>query len=220
MVKALRLIVLPLALALGGTGGAVAKSKTKHPATKATVTSAPAAASDPAGQVSAFHAALFDTMKNAKELGVQGRFDKLAPAVDATFDFTAMTQAIVGPGWASMSDADRKSIIDAFRRTTIADYARNFDGYSGEQFVTNPTVQERGGHKIVSTQMTSPGKAPIAFIYRLDSAHGGWKIDDIFLDGYVSEVATKRSEYAATLKSGGAASLAQKLNALADSNLK
>jgi hypothetical protein len=33
-------------------------------------------------------------------------------------------------------------------------------------------------------------------------------------------VATKRSEYAATLKAGGAASLAQKLNALADANLK
>ena len=142
------------------------------------------------------------------------------PAVDATFDFAAMTQAIVGPGWTSMSDADRKSIVDAFRRTTIADYARNFDGYNGEQFVTNPNVQERGGDKVVSTQMTSPGKAPVAFIYRLDNAHGGWKIDDIFLDGYVSEVATKRSEYAATLKSGGATALAQKLNALADSNLK
>jgi phospholipid transport system substrate-binding protein len=184
--------------------------------------SAPAAASsDPAArQVEAFHAALLDTMKRAKELGIQGRYNRLQPAVDATFDFAAMTQAIVGPSWASMSAADRKSVIDAFRRMTIADYAKNFDGYNGEQFVTNPQVQERGGDKIVSTQMTAPGKEPISFIYRLDDAHGGWKIDDIYLEGFVSEVATRRSDFASTLKSGGAPALAQKLNALADNLLK
>jgi len=174
---------------------------------------------DPARQVEAFHAALLETMKNAKQLGIQGRFNKLAPAVDAAFDFTAMTQAIVGPDWANMSAADRKSIIDAFRRTTIADYAANFDDYTGEQFVTNPQVQDRGGEKIVSTQMTRPGKAPISFIYKLDNNHGGWKIDDVYANGFVSQVATKRSEYASTLKSGGAALLVQKLNAPADSTL-
>jgi phospholipid transport system substrate-binding protein len=84
---------------------------------------------------------------------------------------------------------------------------------------TNPQVQDRGGEKVVSTQMTRPGNAAIPFIYKLDN-HGGWKIDDVYANGFVSQVATKRSEYAATLKSGGAASLAQKLNALADANLK
>lgn len=218
MTKPFSLIAVAVALGLCCPAGALAKSKPKH--VSATATTAPATASDPLKQVEAFHAALLDTMKNAKQLGVQGRFNKLAPAVDAAFDFTAMTQAIMGPDWANMPAADRKSIIDAFRRTTIADYARNFDDYNGEQFVADPQVQDRGGEKIVSTQMTRAGKAPVPFVYKLDNEHGGWKIDDIFLNGYVSEVATKRSEYAATLKSGGAALLAQKLNALADSALK
>jgi len=216
MARALHLIAIPLALALVSSDLAIAKSKAK-PASAGT--SATAATSDPARQVEAFHATLLDVMKNAKQLGAQGRFNKLAPAVDAAFDFSAMTQAIVGPGWASMSASDRKSIIDAFRRTTIADYAANFDDYTGEQFVTNPQVQDRGGEKIVSTQMTRPGKTAIAFIYRLDNEHGGWKIDDVYANGFVSQVATKRSEYASTLKSGGAALLAQKLNALADATL-
>ena len=191
-------------------------------ASAAPAASAPAAASsDPAArQVDAFHAALLDTMKRAKELGVQGRYNRLQPAVDSAFDFATMTQAIVGPGWASMSAADRKSVIDAFRRLTIANYAKNFDGYGGEQFVTSPQVQTRGGDKIVSTQMTAPGKAPIPFIYRLDDSHGGWKIDDIYLNGFVSEVATRRSDFASTLKSGGAPALVQKLNALSDTMLK
>jgi phospholipid transport system substrate-binding protein len=210
MITLIRIAALSLVLASGGVAEAVA----------ATTTPA-AAVSDPAAKtVEAFHAVLLETMKHAKELGVQGRYKKLEPAVDAAFDFPAMTQAIVGPDWATISAADRKAVIDAFRRTTIANYAGNFDGYNGEQFVTNPQVQDRGGQKIVSTQMTRTGNTPISFIYKLDNTRGGWKIDDVYANGFVSQVATKRSEYAATLKSGGAASLAQKLNALADSTLK
>ena len=118
-----------------------------------------------------------------------------------------------------MSAPDRKTVMDAFRRNTIASYAKNFDGYNGEQFVTGG-VQPRAGEKIVSTQLTSPGKTPVPFLYRMDDAHGGWKVDDVLLNGYVSEVATKRSDFAATLKSGGAAALAQKLNAVSDNLLK
>ena len=224
MTKPLSLIALPLAVALCSPGIAASKKIHKAPATAtataATPATAAAGASDPVKPVDTLHAALLDSMKNAKSLGVQGRYNKLAPAVDAAFDFEAMTQAIVGPDWANMSAADRKSVTDAFRRTTIAQYARNFDDYDGEQFVTSPQVQDRSGEKVVTTQMTRSGKAPVQFIYKLDNAHGGWKIDDVYANGFVSQVATKRSEYAATLKSGGAASLAQKLNALADMNLK
>ena len=222
MTRALHLIALPLALVLCAPLPLAAKTK-PHKSTSAAAASmaapTPAGSSDPVKTVDAFHAALLDTMKQAKQLGVQGRYNKLAPAVDAAFDLEAMTQAIVGPDWASISAADRKALVDAFRRTTIAGYARNFDGYNGEQFVASPQVQDRGGEKIVSTQMTRPGNAAVSFIYKLDN-HGGWKIDDVYANGFVSQVATKRSEYVATLKSGGAASLAQKLNALADANLK
>lgn len=214
MTIALRLIAFPIALALCAPVSLAAKTKSHK-----TTATAPAAVSDPVKTVEAFHAALLDSMKHARELGIQGRYNKLAPAVDAAFDLPAMTQAVVGPDWSNMSAADRKTITDAFRRTTIADYARNFDGYNGEQFVTSSQVQDRGGEKIVSTQMTRPGKDPVPFVYKLDN-RGGWKIDDVYANGFVSQVATKRSEFAATLKSGGAAQLAQKLNALADATLK
>src|SRR5438045_454114 len=198
MTRAYRLVALSAALALCGPADGIAKSKAHKSAPTAASSATPAAsANDPVKQVEAFHATLLEGMKHAKELGVQGRYNKLAPAVDAAFDFAAMTQAVVGPDWANMSAADRKSIIDAFRRTTIADYARNFDGYNGEQFVTTPQVQDRGGEKVVSTQMTRPGNAAVPFIYKLDNARGGWKIDDVYANGFVSQVATKRSEYAA-----------------------
>ncbi|MEO8631486.1 MAG: ABC transporter substrate-binding protein, partial [Betaproteobacteria bacterium] len=74
-------------------------------------------------RVRSFYAALLDTMKQAKRLSTQGRFDKLAPAVRATFDLPAMTRMAVGPSWTSMSAEDQAALIDVFSRMTIATYA-------------------------------------------------------------------------------------------------
>lgn len=172
-----------------------------------------------ARQIRAFYDTLLDSMKHAKELGVTGRYKKLAPAVDASFDFPAMTKMTVGPDWETMAETDRKALVEAFRRMTIADYAHNFDGYNGESFSVDPNVQERVDSKIVQTKMTAPGKAPIPFVYRMTKSRDGWKIVDIYLNGFVSEVAARRSDFASTLKSGGAAALAQKLNAITDKTL-
>ena len=54
----------------------------------------------------------------------------------------------------------------------------------------------------------------------MDNVAGRWKIVDIFLNGYVSEVATRRADFASTLKSGGARALAAKLNALTEKTLQ
>lgn len=188
---------------------------------QASAAGAPApAVTDPAAkQIRAFYDALLDSMKQAKDLGVKGRYSKLQPAIDATFDFATMTERTVGPGWAQISAADQAGLIDAFRRMTIADYAHNFDGYSGEAFVVDANVPERDGDKIVSSQMTAPDKAPIPFVYRLNKTKDGWKIADVFLNGYVSEVATRRSDFASTLQSGGASALTAKLNALTEKTL-
>jgi len=183
------------------------------------------AAAAPAGPdpavttVRAFYDALLDSMKHAKALGIKGRYKKLEPAVDAAFDFPVMTRLAVGPQWQSMSDADHKTLTAAFQRMTIADYAHNFDGYNGEDFVVDPQVRERAGDKIVSSKMVVKGQDPIPFVYRMRNSGNGWKIIDIFLNGYVSEVATKRADFASTLKSGGATALAQKLNAMSDREL-
>jgi len=212
--------LIALAIAVGVPGlSAAATSQNTSPGqgTSAAPTGAESAVTDPsAKQISAFYAVLLDSMKRAKTVNVDGRYKMLAPVVDATFDFPTMTKMIIGPGWDSMSDTDHKALIAAFRRMTIANYARNFDGYSGEAFTVDPKVVERSGDKVVSSQMTAPGKAPIPFLYRMSKTPDGWKVIDVFLNGYVSEVATRRADFASTLKSGGAKALVDKINALTD----
>ena len=180
-----------------------------------------AARADPAtGQIEAFDTALVDTMKAAKDLGVQGRYHRLEPAVARAFDFAAMTRIAVGPSWASIPTAQQQALIGAFERLTAASYAHNFNGYSGERIEVDPNVLTRGPDKVVTTHLISPGQAPVTIAYRMREAGGGWKIIDVFYNGAISQLTTRRSDFAATLAQGGAPALIAHLNALADKQLK
>ncbi|HEY4113255.1 MAG TPA: ABC transporter substrate-binding protein [Rhizomicrobium sp.] len=177
--------------------------------------------SDPAAQqISRFYDALLASMKGGKSLGVQGRYRKLEPVITQVFDLPDMTKYAVGPAWDKMSAADQQALIRAFTRMTVADYAKNFDSYDGEQFTVDPNVQTRGQDKLVSTKLITASKSVTPFIYRMREAGGTWKVVDVFLNGFVSELATKRSDFASTVASGGASALVAKINSLADNLLK
>ena len=179
-----------------------------------------AAATDPAAhKIENFYATLLDTMKRGPQLGAKGRYQALAPAVDSTFDIPTMIKFVVGPSWSTMSEDDHKQLIDAFRRMTIADYANNFDSYDGERFEVEPNVQTKGGDRFVETNLIPKKDKPIPFIYRMRDVNGDWKAIDIYLNGYVDQLTTKRSDFASTLASGGAPALVKKLNSLANTAL-
>jgi phospholipid transport system substrate-binding protein len=176
-----------------------------------------AQAADPAvEQVQGFYDALQASMKSGGT--AKSRYDKLKPAVEKAFDLPAMTATAVGPSWASASDADKKALVEAFSRMTVANYAKNFDSYGGEKFIVEPASVARGSdHFVKSTMKTS--KETIAFNYRTHQVGSEWKITDVYLAGNISQMAQKRSDFAATLASGGPQGLAKRINALSDQML-
>ncbi len=176
------------------------------------------AADDPAAvSVQNFYDALTASMKTSG--GTKARFDKLKPAVEQDFDLQGMTALSVGPSWASISAADQKTLVDAFERMTVANYARNFNSYSGEKFVVDPDVTQRGTDKYVKSTLQPSSGAPTAFNYRLHQVGTGWKIVDVYLAGNISQLAQKRADFASTLSTSGPQGLAKKIDALADKEL-
>jgi len=176
-----------------------------------------AQASDPAvTQVQGFYDALQASMKSGGT--TKSRYEKLKPAVEKAFDLSAMTATAVGPSWASLSDADKKALTDAFSRMTVADYAKNFDAYNGEKFTVEPAAIARGSDHFVKSSMKT-SKETIAFNYRTHQVGSDWKVTDVYLAGNISQMAQKRSDFASTLASGGASGLAKRINALADQML-
>lgn len=178
-----------------------------------------AADADPAAQtVENFYDALLDSMKHGKELGVQGRYNKLKPAVEAAYDLPTMTKFATGPNWSTFSPSDQQALVAAFERMTIANYASNFDSFGGEKFEVDPAVQTRGTDKVVQSKLVT-GNQTIPFNYRMRQTGGSWKIIDVYLNGTISQLATRRSDFASTAASGAAA-LIKKINDLSDQQMK
>ena len=176
---------------------------------------AQAQATDPAAkQIETFYATLTDAMKSGGT--VQSRYNKLKPTVEQVFDLKAMTSLAVGPTWTVLPVADKDALVAAFTRMTIANYAKNFDGYHGEKFTVDPAVETRGQDKIVKSKLTTGSGEAIPFTYRMRNN----KIIDIFLNGNISQMATQRADYTSTVASGGAPALVKKLNDMSDKLMK
>lgn len=168
---------------------------------------------DPAAaRVETFDNALLAAMKEGPSAGAKARAHRLAAPVEESFDLPTMTQYAVGPAWASMSEAQHRELIAAFTRYSVASYAHNFDSYSGQKFEVTG-VQTRGADKIVQARLASPHDAPVSLIYRMRQTPGGWKIIDVYYDN-ISQLTTRRADFAASLASGGAAGLMAHLETL------
>ncbi len=175
---------------------------------------------DPAAtRIRTFYDALLGVMKDAERLGVRGRYDRLAPVIRATFDLAAMTRIAVGQDWNSIPPDQQAMLVDAFSRMTIATYASRFDGYSGERFEVEPQTETRNTGRIVRTRLVPSSGVPITLDYLMRGSGNEWKVVDVYLVGMISELATRRSEFLAILRSGGPSALIQQLHEQADRSL-
>ncbi|KQS51476.1 MULTISPECIES: ABC transporter substrate-binding protein [unclassified Sphingomonas] len=173
-----------------------------------------AQASDPAqAPVKALDDGLLGIMKSGKSEAA--RAAAIGPVIDRSFDLPLMTRLSVGAGWTTASAADQSALVAAFRRMTIAQYAKNFDSWSGQAFTIDPKVDTRGGDRLVRTTLSSKSGSPTALSYRLRQSGGSWKIIDVFYRNSISQLATRRADFASVLQSGGAKALVGHLDSLA-----
>lgn len=171
---------------------------------------------DPAiATVNVLKSGLIASMRAGATAGQAGRARLVAPAIDRAFDIALMTRLAIGPAWTGIAPADQAGLIAAFRNLTIAQYAKNFDAYGGESFSVAPQVETRGGDKLVRTTLNVPRGAAEALNYRLRQSGGQWKIIDVYFRNSISQLATRRSEFARPLATGGAKALIEHLNRLA-----
>lgn len=162
-----------------------------------------AQATSPEAVVDRFHAVLLDVMKAAKTLGHQGRAERLKPAIEQAFHLRVMIQIATGGAWRQASEAQKSALTAAFSALSTATYAANFDGHSGEKFETVGTRPGPQDTTLVDTKIVKASGTPVEITYVAKKAGSGWKIVDVVVDKGISELAVKRSEYAAVLKSSG-----------------
>jgi phospholipid transport system substrate-binding protein len=173
---------------------------------------APASGGD---TVQGLYDALLGTMKNGRTLGQSGRFTQLEPVIRRTFDIPSMTRLSVGASWAGLSEAQRQQLTDSFGRYISAIYADRFDSYAGQKLQVTGEQPNPAG-VMVKSQIVKANGEPVMVDYLMRRTGEGWLISDIYLDGAISEVATRRSEFAAILRTDGVDGLIAALNRKAD----
>src|ERR1700737_4353852 len=165
--------------------------------------------------VQGLYEALLTTMKNGRILGQSGRFTQLEPVIRRTFDIPAMARLSVGPSWTSLTEAQRQQVMESFGRYISAIYADRFDSYAGQKFQVTGEQPAAAG-VMVKSQIIKANGEPVKVDYMMRRNGEGWLISDIYLDGAISEVATRRSEFAAILRTDGVDGLVAALNRKAD----
>ena len=158
---------------------------------------------------------LLDVMQHATTLGARGRYQKLEPIVLGTFDLPFMARLSVGPSWASLTNDQKRRVAQAYGRYTTAVYATRFDGYSGERFEFLGEQKIKRG-TMVKTRIVKANGEPVSINFVLHDNDIAWQIRDVYLDSAISELATRRSEFSALLRSGGIDALIASLNKKAD----
>ena len=142
---------------------------------------------------------LLTAMQSGPDLGPKGRYARLKPAIGEIFDLPYMTRLVVGPSWARVSDAQRKQVIGAFKRYITATYADRFDRYAGQKLEVTGE-RSRATDMIVDSRIIKAGGNAVLIKHLLRPNGGRWRVVDVYLNGTVSELATRRSEFSSILR--------------------
>ncbi len=161
--------------------------------------------------VDGLHLALVEAMKEAKTLGYNGRYRRLQPVVENSFDLPFIARVSVGRHWSGLDDAQKKRFIDTFRELSFATYASRFDDYSGERFEFVSEKDLGKGRVLVRTDLVKSDGEILHFDYMLHEAEDGWKIINVIVDG-VSDLSLKRAQYTEIVKDDGFEALIRKIN--------
>ncbi len=163
--------------------------------------------------VDALHENLISVMKNAETLGYNGRFEQLEPVIIELFDIPFMAEKSIGRHWKTVEEDDRGRLLSTFERFTVANYAGRFTGYSGQTFETFKEQESKYGTVLVYSRLVSEDGGTVQLNYRLRPGEGdSWRIIDVLLNGTISELALRRSEYSSLIKREGFAALMTALN--------
>ena len=155
--------------------------------------------------VATLHETLVDIMKNAKELGFQGRYDRVEPLVAERFDTPLIVKVILSRYWNEMTAAQQEEFLQLFHRLSVSTYASRFTSWDGEDFVEVGRETLKAGRILIKTELRTRGSndKPVRLEYLMHhSEEGRWMIISVIANG-VNDLSLKRAEYAAVLKERG-----------------
>jgi len=166
--------------------------------------------------VEAFQGELLAVMKTAENTTFADHYEHLEPVITATFHLPLMIRIAAGDAWDSATEAQKHELVGGFQRMSVSSVATLFRGYSGQQFETVGMRPGQQGTTLVDTELVNPSGRRMALTYVAKRFGSGWRLIDVIVDGGISELNVRRSEYRRVLATDGVTGLIAVLNDKAD----
>jgi len=149
-----------------------------------------------------------------KDLEQQEKNKEIVDIVTPMFDFDLMARLSLGKKhWPGLSQDKKERFTELFIKRLKASYLNNFNLYTDEKIIYEPSVQaEKKIH--IPTYLVSKDKK-ISILYKFYNAEKNWKIYDLEIQG-VSIIRSYRSQFGSILESGTIDDLLLKLENPAD----
>lgn len=171
-------------------------------------------------KVRSFYDLLLTVMKEGEGLSFEERVLRLDPVVRGLFDLPRMTARMMSFLWRRHTIEERRLLVELFSTFTVYNYAYNFRRFDGEGFRVLGTAPGYGGSIFVKTELLTPRQPdPIQIHYLMQYTRHQWRVVDVYLQGTISELATRRSQFYAVYKQGRLEGLIEKFRTLI-ANLK
>ena len=157
------------------------------------------AAEDPAVEpIKHLYAKFEEALKNGAG-DLKSRLAIVGDTLAATFDTPAMVRTAVGPKWKTFKPEQQDALTETFGRYFVTLYANRLSQAAGGKFDIKPQSEERGPNRVVFTRVSNKDGDESDVDYVVNA---GNRVQDVLLNGNVSEVASMRASFADPLKGG------------------
>ena len=130
--------------------------------------------------------------------------------VKNSYDLEKMGKLIIGVDWKQMDTKFQKEFIDVFKRFISINYFRRFKKINELDF-EQQIVRVIGDKFRLARVILTADNEKVTIDYLLGFKNDKWKIFDILLDGSISEIATKKSDFKNIIREEGVGGLLKHL---------
>ena len=119
--------------------------------------------------------------------------------INRTYDTEKMLKMIIGAAWKNQDNEKKKELIVVFKKYISKNYLNRFSRIQEVSFSNEKKEKISSDFFLVRSNLIIK-QEKISIDYLLHLKDNTWKIFDVLLDGSVSEIATKKSEFRIYIK--------------------
>ena len=137
-------------------------------------------------------------------------FEKTIQLITNFYDTRKMIRMIIGDKWKKISESKKDELTLLFGKYIAQNYIKQFSKFNSIQFNSKGIKKIGEKYLLVKSVLILNKKDKIKINYLLIN-NKGWKIFDVLIDGTISEISTKKSEFSKYLQDGNIDLLIKKL---------